>query len=155
MFRALWFRLLLIAIIDVTFIAFGVLASSGHLTFITADRGWLSMAMGVVAVVTFFGFLILGYISRDTLPFSESPLRVAISASTIVVYLTIVGIVSFYAPIEKDMKLHPMQEQMINSFTTVVGIVVAFFFGSSAYMSRRKDQSQEKNIPSQVNSVDS
>ena len=150
--ESLRYRLLVIAIFDVIFVTLGVLSSSGHLPFIKADRSWLSLAMGAVACVTFFGFLILGYTS---LPHTEDPLRFAIAASTVVVYLTIVGVVSFYAPTEKDMKLHPMQEQMINSFTTVVGIVVAFFFGSSAYLARRKDQSQKKNTPNQADSVDS
>ena len=62
----------------------------------------------------------------------EGGLREAIAAAIIIEYIALVGIVAFFK--KGPDQLPAISQAMIANFTTVVGIVVAFYFGSSAYL---------------------
>lgn len=135
---------LLIGLLDVLIIGFGTLATAGQFSFVEKGYVWLAFSMGIVALLTFWAMLAIGYNKVGDHPWQESYLRTAIAVSLIAVYLAIVGTVAFYKPTEGAINLHPMTQQIINSFTTVVGIVIAFFFGSSAYIEAKKRSSGEQ-----------
>lgn len=140
-------RLLCVAAMDVMIFTIGVLAASGHLLpswFLaggSTGREWLSLAVGCIAIISFFGFLPARREPQQPVR-DEASLRFAIAAALLLVYLLVIGVTAFYGPIEKSVELHPLTQQIIGSFTAVIGIVVAFFFGASAYVDagRKKDE---------------
>jgi hypothetical protein len=62
----------------------------------------------------------------------ETMLRGAIAAAIVVEYLVLIGIVAFFRG-GAD-KLPPITESLVSSFTAIVGVVIAFYFGSSAFI---------------------
>lgn len=135
-----------VAVLDVVLFTLGVLIATGHifrgLTANSAGREWLSIAVGCMAIVSFFGLLLARYESR-TGGIGEASLRFAVAASLIIVYLAVVASSAFYGPVGQPQELHPLTREMITSFTAVIGIVVAFFFGSSAYLEGKKNQKDD------------
>jgi protein-S-isoprenylcysteine O-methyltransferase Ste14 len=91
--------------------------------------GFCTVAAGIL---TFFHFIpdlsdrTQGKDDRD------ARLRAAIAGAVIVQYLVLVGIAAYLTK-ETD-HLPALTESLIDSFTAIVGIVVAFYFGSSAYI---------------------
>ena len=101
-------------------------------------RGWLCFSVSSIAIVTFFG---LARIEINASKESWS-LRKPIAAAIVIVYLILVINFSFF-----DYKELPAITQMLlTSFTTVVGVVIAFYFGSSAYIEAKnaKKHSEDK-----------
>ena len=78
---------------------------------------------------------------------SEGVLRGAIATAIVVQYLVLVGIVAFFG--RGPEQLPPITQTMISSFTTIVGVVVAFYFGSSAYVEAEKSKATVSGIPSE------
>jgi len=89
-------------------------------------RGWLAFSVSSIAIVTFFGLARIEMAS-STEPWS---LRRPIAATIVVVYLILVVTFSFFDYRE----LPPITEMLLTSFTAVVSVVIAFYFGSSAYI---------------------
>lgn len=125
--------LMVVAIVDIALIALGVYgtAKSGH-------AGWLSFAVAAVSVLTFFGFLQLGRSVPSGQADSDRSERRAIAATAVVVYLVLVSIVTFFGLTDKTQQLNPLTNLLVTNFTAVVGVIVAFYFGSSAYVEKRK-----------------
>jgi len=64
------------------------------------------------------------------------------NAATIsVIYLILVIHFSMYMLREE---LPPISNMLLNNFTAIVGVVVAFYFGSSAYVEGRRKQNMGK-----------
>jgi len=86
-------------------------------------------------IITFFGFLGRSVINQSTDQINDREMRVAITAALVSMYVVIVGIGAFLNERAGDMP--EISKTLLTSFTTVVGIVVAFYFGSSAYLEGR------------------
>lgn len=71
----------------------------------------------------------------------ESALRFAIAGAIVIEYLVLVGIVAFFK--EGAEKLPVITQTMLSNFTAVVGIVVASYFGSSAYISKKSNKDED------------
>jgi len=63
-------------------------------------------------------------------------MRTAITAAIVTVYLVLVGLVAFMTKGPKE--LLPITETMLTSFTSIVGVVLTFYFGASAYIQVQK-----------------
>jgi len=109
------------------------------------DAVFLNLMIISVALVTYFGFLMFGQFMGGDWAVNKGGMRTAITASIVTVYLVLLGLVAFMTKGPKE--LLPITETMLASFTSIVGVVLAFYFGSSAYL-----QVQEKNIGAQSNS---
>jgi hypothetical protein len=120
-----------IAGINVVVIAFGTAgARSGFPGLqIGKSMAFLSFSVAAIGIITFFG--LLGTSLNSSSQITERGLRTSIAIAIVTVYLVIVGVSAFFT---QKINLNPITEQMLTSFTTVVGIVVAFFFGASAYV---------------------
>jgi hypothetical protein len=92
----------------------------------------LSLALVATAVITFFGFL---WRSGDP-PGNEEDMRTAITVSIVTVYLVLIGLVAFLPEGPNQGQLPAITNTMLTSFTAIVGIVVPFYFGASAYVQR-------------------
>jgi cytochrome bd-type quinol oxidase subunit 2 len=86
-----------------------------------------------VAVVTFFGFL------NEAENVDERSMRRAIAASVVMVYLVLLATVIFWVEIPGDpkTKLPDVTQTMLTHFTTIMGVVIAFYFGASAYIDKK------------------
>jgi hypothetical protein len=104
-----------------------------------AGKGPLSFAVVATAIVTFFGVLRIGASDRVQAGISDHSLRSAIAASMVTTYLAFVGTAGFFGTNAGE--LAPLANLLLPSFTATVGIVIAFYFGSSAYMEGRKGAS--------------
>lgn len=106
------------------------LFGGGHLAF-------LSLAVGAIAIVTFLGTLRIGVSTQGGIP-SESWMQRAIVIAVVTVYLVLVSVVAFF---RGGGELPPVVNTLLGSFTATVSIIVAFYFGSSAYVeaARAKD----------------
>lgn len=88
-----------------------------------------SLMLVSVGLVTFYGTMGMGINGRHR-KLSKYDVRLAIVISLITVYIVLVGTVVFF---KKGAELPPIAQMMITHFTTVVGVVIAFYFGTEAY----------------------
>lgn len=110
-----------------------------------ATKAGLAFCTVASAVIVFFHF-ISGPTPPDAAVESASSadhLRKAIAGSIVVQYLVMVGLVAYFESAAE--KLPAITQTLITNFTTIVGVVVAFYFGSSAYVEAQK--SQRVNLP--------
>ncbi|MBI5841253.1 MAG: hypothetical protein HZB19_14235 [Chloroflexi bacterium] len=102
----------------------------------------LSLMLVAVGLVTFYGTIGMGVNKKDR-KLSKYDLRLAIVLSLITVYIVLVGTVVFF---KKGGELPPIAQTMITHFTTVIGVVIAFYFGAEAYEAVNKpvEESEEE-----------
>jgi hypothetical protein len=74
---------------------------------------------------------------------SPEHIRAKIAVSIVVEYMVMVGIVAFFHGWGND-PVPQVTQTLITNFTSIVGVVIAFFFGTSAYIERR-DNSRKTN----------
>ncbi len=66
---------------------------------------------------------------------TEASMRSAIAGTIVLVYLVLLGIVAFFSPTSAEgLKLHELTQTFVTNFTTLIGVIVAFYFSSSAYL---------------------
>jgi hypothetical protein len=127
----------------------GLLGAAILLNKYWAHRAPLAFATAAVGIVTFFFFA-----SRDAHTSSdavgrESRLRNAIAAAVVIEYLVMVGLVAYFVASEENQQLDPITNTLVASFTSIVGVVIAFYFGSSAYLEVQERQSSNQPKASQ------
>lgn len=125
--RLLWTILL----IDLILLAIGIFGSTWF--------GWhqlrmLSLSTAGIGLVTFLGFFAVAY---EPGLIVERAMRISITAAVIVMYLAIVGVVAFFGLIKPEPgvsgpAINPLSQTMLDSFQTVVTVVIGFYFASSA-----------------------
>ncbi|MEI6267716.1 MAG: hypothetical protein WCP01_02470 [Methylococcaceae bacterium] len=93
-------------------------------------NAWMTFGMGAIAMAVFFGFLF-----GDVPSNRAANIRNAIAGSMIVTYLLLVVSLLFY---DVGTELPKATEVLLTSFTTTIGIVIASYFGASAYVDAKK-----------------
>jgi hypothetical protein len=146
-------KLILLAIIDC------IIAISGFSLFwiaTSADNfGWLeqelpypglmlAIASMVLALVTFFGLLAASESSGKGWGYNKGSMRGAIAATILVVYFYVLSMNAFQP--YRD-KMPEMMETMVSSFTTILGIMIPFYFGASAYVQTHTTDADTKKEP--------
>ncbi len=112
-----------------------MVAASLILVKIVEDPSPLALCTPAAGVLTFFHFYAAPPDGISDYS-KEGRLRAAIAGAVIVQYLVIVGIVAYF--IKGAEVLPKVTETMLTSFTTITGIVVAFYFGASAYVESKR-----------------
>jgi hypothetical protein len=109
-------------------------------------NGFLAMALVAVAVITFFGFLAYGDEPED--------MRTAIAVALVTVYLVLVSEVAFFV-LQEDgsATLDPLTKRMITSFTAIIGKVIPFYFGESAYVQTRDSRTRRDEIERETDAL--
>lgn len=102
-------------------------ASSGY----GPSNAWLHFGIGAIAIVVFWGFL-HGGAAAD----GSTNVRNAIACSMILTYLLLVVSLLFYNVGMSE--LPKPTEALLTSFTTTIGIVIASYFGASAFLDAKK-----------------
>jgi hypothetical protein len=88
----------------------------------------VSWAVAVIGVGSFFWLLYLLPSEKDI---TKSSMRNAITGSFIVVHFVLLALFAFWHG--GTDKIPPMTDRLISNFTTLMGVVIAFHFGTSAY----------------------
>jgi hypothetical protein len=101
------------------------------------------LALGLIATaVTAFVFLLA--LTQKTggtdWKLTDAELRPTLAGTLILVYFALLGMVAFWQPTnnEEAKQLLEVTKTMVGNFTTLIGAVVAFYFGSSAYLQAKK-----------------
>jgi hypothetical protein len=106
------------------------------------QNNWPYIAMGVgTGVITFFGLLILGHNGEERWKITGESMRTAIAGAIVVEYLALVGTVAFFV----QGQMPPIAQTMITNFTTIVGVVIAFYFGASAFVQVEREKHAKSN----------
>jgi hypothetical protein len=96
----------------------------------------------ILASVTFFGLLAASESSGRGWGLNKGGMRGAIAATILVVYFFVLSM-SAFVPYQGDMS--EMMKTMVGTFTTVLSIMIPFYFGASAYVqTHTKDVDTEK-----------
>lgn len=98
----------------------------------------LMSGAALIASITFLGVWYAERLHRVS--DASVAMRDAIAAGFVLVYLCVVSWSAFfnYQREGDEMKLSPITENMINNFTTLTGVVVAFYFGAQALTAAAK-----------------
>ena len=95
------------------------------------DRAWdnhapLGWAVGASAVIIFVGFLAM---SQGDM---TARIRIAMAATFVITYFVLLGMVTFLSqPAEGARTTTEVSNALITNFTVLMGVVVAFYFGSA------------------------
>jgi hypothetical protein len=94
-----------------------------------------SVSIIATAVISFVGLLALTQPQKGIWDITEAHMRTAIAGTIVVEYLVLVATVAFLKGGAEA--LPPITQTLISNFTSIVGIVIAFYFGASAYIEAR------------------
>ncbi len=103
----------------------------------TNHPAFIAMTVALTSIFTFFGVLSLPISGGSSEGITESGLRAAIATALIVQYILLISI-SAFANGPANERANPISQTLIANFTVVIGIVLAFYFGSSAYVEVQK-----------------
>jgi hypothetical protein len=98
-------------------------------------HGLLTFMVVASGITTFVFVLFLEVMrgAREVLPLKGDLLRTPIAAAIVVQYLVLVGIAAFFRPTDPaHAQEHPVTGAMVASFTTVVLVIIGFYFGTSS-----------------------
>ncbi len=89
----------------------------------------LAPLFSFIGIYSFYSFIILG-ISEKGDNLSKTDLRLAITLSSLTLYFVLLGVGAFYG--REEMPAYP--RMLISHFTTIIGVIIAFYFGTEAYI---------------------
>ena len=84
----------------------------------------LPLMLIAVGIVTFFGILVLP--SDKDWPPGEARIRLSVTATLLMVYVTYFGTVVFWQE-----RISELEKEMVSTLTTMLAVVLPFYFGSS------------------------
>ncbi len=88
----------------------------------------LGLTVFAIAATTFFGFIMAGSSLKSRWKADRSGMRTALTATIIITYLFMLSFITFLAG---PRELSPGIQAYIDSFTSIVGITIAFYLGGS------------------------
>ena len=102
----------------------------------TRDHYWFYAMFAILStgLITFFGIL-LQNLDAEKRNVSEQGMRLAIAGLVASTYITLLAYSVF---VTQKMELADFAENLVTNFTAIVGTVIAFYFGSSAYIEGRR-----------------
>lgn len=101
----------------------------------------------ILALTTFFGLLAASESSGRGWGLNKGGMRGAIAATMLVVYFFVLSLNAFQ-PFQWNMS--EMMQTMMTSFTTILGIMIPFYFGASAYVqthTKAIDTAEDPKVP--------
>jgi hypothetical protein len=134
--------IVIIAIFDILIVAGGLVA----VIYFQQSAAYFAFSMITLALVTFFGFIIIGVKPNENPPISSSVLRMSITIAVVALYLSVVALTTFLRNWSDD--IQPLTQNMLSNFNTIVGVVIAFYFTSSVYIEgveKKKNKSDNQS----------
>jgi hypothetical protein len=104
--------------------------------FITHSAAPRMVAVFAIAVIAFLGILLLAHAVASHRPFDSGEMRMAIAGSFVIVYFVVLAIFLFSVN-------QPTQfaQDYVRNLTSLMGVIVAFYFASSAAVQYAKVRS--------------
>ena len=90
-------------------------------------------AIVAAGILTFFGLLLFATSNASDVLLDDRVLRLAITSAITTMYLALVGF-GVFMRMPKAENTDPLAQSLIVSFSSVVGVVIAFYFGTGAYL---------------------
>jgi membrane protease YdiL (CAAX protease family) len=110
-----------------------ILALAMGLTLWRDTNGPLAAGAAAIGVITFFGMLSIGDgFEKMTGKDKKDRIRDAITATFIVVYVVLLGLLAFQH-FASEQKTSPIADTLVTNFTVLMGVVIAFYFGTTTY----------------------
>jgi tetrahydromethanopterin S-methyltransferase subunit E len=133
-----WARLLSLTSIGVVLVV--IMALAYLIGFIIGNQN-NARAVGVfaVGVVSFFGTLGLAHRSSPDSPYDSSEVRLAVTAAFMMVFFAALGIFLF-----STNTVGPFGQSLMNNLTSLFGVVVGFYFASTAVVEYGRSREREK-----------
>src|SRR5579863_528330 len=100
------------------------------------------VSLVLVGVTAFFGFTCICESVGGEYALVKGGMRLSITVAIVTVYLVLIA---YVVPFRTVQALPPIVSMMLTSFTTVVGIVIAAYFGTSAYVQSRQKPGPESS----------
>jgi hypothetical protein len=127
-----WMAILILAIV----------ASGLLLNKYWVPRAPLAFATIAAGVITFFYCVSAGGFTSV----GEGRMRGAIASAIIIQYIVMVGFVAYFTPSysKESQQLDAVAAMLIPSFTSIVGVVIAFYFGASVYVEAQNKRSSPR-----------
>jgi peptidoglycan/LPS O-acetylase OafA/YrhL len=130
----------ILTIICIVFLAAGAILTF----FLKGDFTPQLISIGAIAIIIFFAFFMGNKLSDA----KEKNMRNAIASAIVLPYILLVVTFSFQVSLEGT--IPAMADKLLTSFTPLVGIVVAFYFGATAYVethskNKSKDTEEDKS----------
>lgn len=108
----------------------------------------LAMTAMLLAMVTFFGLMALSESLGRGWGLNKGGMRGAIASAVLVVYFFVLSM-SMFQPYNAEMP--EQMKSMLANFTTIIGIMIPFYFGASAYVqTHTKDNDKDEAPKDQV-----
>ncbi len=102
-------------------------------------------AVGVVAILSFAGFLSF-HMAGDRRDSADAVMRPTIAATFVLVFLALVSVTAFFTG-ETEELASPIASNLLSNFATLTGVVVAFYFGASAFEGAFRRRDRDEGIP--------
>ena len=111
----------------------------------------LAVTAIVLGLTTYFGFMAISQSQDKGWAANIGSMRTAITSAILTIYFFILSVSILLQP----EALGEFGKTMVNTFTTIVGIIIPFYFGASAYTQvhapgKNKEDSQEGDISDQT-----
>jgi hypothetical protein len=134
----LWARLQSTTAIGVVLVAIVALAYviGANINNLNAAR---AVGIFAVGVVSFFGTLNLAHRSTPNSPYDSGEVRLAVTAAFMMVYFAALGIFLFSINTVGE-----FGQSLMNNMTSLFGVVVGFYFASSAVVEYSKSRERER-----------
>jgi hypothetical protein len=102
----------------------------------------LSVALVTTAILSFMSCIFMSEMHGRTWISEPSDIRATIAVSLIIEYAVLVGlVVPFTGGAER---LPAITQTVITSFSSILGVIIAFFFGTSAYVQAQERRGQQQ-----------
>jgi small neutral amino acid transporter SnatA (MarC family) len=124
-------------------ICVGLLAAGGIVNYFVQDFTSLLIAIGAISILTFFHLL-----RENNSDKSRSlSMRNAIAGTFVLSYILLVISFCFHMLFETSRGIPEITDELVKSFSALVGSIVAFYFGASVaadFLSEKKSKSAEE-----------
>lgn len=113
-----------------------------------SNGAYLSIALIATAVTTFASLIVLCQNDPLNWVLSEQIMRTAISGTIVLVYLVLISFATFnFLPDQQS----SLTGTLITNFSSIVGVVIASYFGASAYVQARNSRAESDTAQPSAN----
>ena len=105
------------------------LDSENRVRTVSASVAVFSLMLIAVGLISFYGAMGMGFGNKDN-TLSKGDVRLAIVIALITMYIVLTGTVAFF---RGNTTLPEVSSTILGHFTNIVGVVIVFYFGTTAY----------------------
>jgi len=107
---------------------------------LTGNFGLPIFAIVATGVSTFYGVLLYALSRNGGAGVRDGHIRPAIAAGLTTMYIVLVGFGVFIVNTDKNQVIDELARHLVTSFSSVIGVVIAFYFGAEAFVETRRSR---------------